>query len=182
MEQTVKTVARVNNVDIQIIENGEKRVAVKPICEALGIAFEGQFSKLKNDPKWSSTVMLSITVGADKKQREMLTIPMKKVFGWLYSINANNVKPEARESLLRYQEECNDALYNYFTRHEEFLEYRKKIIDEQLAIYDQARLDFRQAKDGVNEAREELDRRRAITEEDYFANQNQLKLDFGEGA
>jgi len=177
MEQTVKTVARVNNVDIQIIENGEKRVAVKPICQALGIAFEPQFTRLKTDPILSSVITTNVTTGADGKQYEMVTLPLKFVFGWLFRIDSRNVKEEAREAVMRYQLLCYDALYNYFTRHEEYLEYRKRVIDEQLAVYDAARADFRQAKEQVNEARAELDRRRAITEEDYFAGKAQLKLD-----
>ena len=36
-KSTQSTVAKINNVEIIIIENGEKRVAVKPICQALGI-------------------------------------------------------------------------------------------------------------------------------------------------
>lgn len=177
MEQTVTTVARVNNVDIQIIENGEKRVPVKPICQALGIDFKSQYEKIKNDEILSSVMVLSTTTGADGKQYEMVTLPLKFVFGWLFRIDSRNVKEEAREAVMRYQLLCYDALYNYFTRHEEYLEYRKRVIDEQLAVYDAARADFRKAKEEVNEARAELDRRRAITEDDYFADKAQLKLD-----
>lgn len=177
MEQTVKTVARVNNVDIQIIENGEKRVAVKPICDALGIDFSGQRNRIQDDPILGSTMEIISTVGADGKVREMVTIPLEFVFGWLFLIDSRKVKPEAKEFVIRYQRECYHALYSYFTRHDEYLEYRKRVIDEQLAVYDAARADFRKAKEEVNEARAELDRRRAITEDDYFADKAQLKLD-----
>jgi len=88
METKTTAIARINNVDIVMIEDGEKLIAIKPICDILGVAWEPQFRKLKSDPKFSSTVTLRVTVGADGKQREMATIPFKKVFGWLYSINA----------------------------------------------------------------------------------------------
>lgn len=42
MKTTEITVAKVNKVDITIIQNGEKRVAVRPICDALGIDFSAQ--------------------------------------------------------------------------------------------------------------------------------------------
>ncbi len=180
METTVTTVARVNEVDIQIIMNGEKQVAVKPICQALGIAFEAQFVKLKTDPILSSVVMTSITTGSDKKQYEMVTIPLKFVFGWLFRIDSRNVKPEAREVVLKYQLECYNALYNYFTRHDEYLEWRDKVIAERLTLYDAARLEFRDAKDKVQDARDLLNEARKITEEAYFADKDQLRIQFGE--
>lgn len=176
--ETTLTVARVNQVDIQIISNGEKRVAVRPICDALGIAYQTQIERLKSDPLIGSTVTLGVMVGADKKEREMVTIPLHFVFGWLFRIDSRNVKPESREAVERYQLECYMALYRYFTKNEEFLEYRNKAVERKLAIYDLARLEFRGAKDKVLKARQELDELRKLTEDDYFANKNQLELEF----
>ena len=180
MENNMTTVARINGVSIQIIEAGEKMVPVKPICEALGIAFESQFTRLKSDPILGSTITTSVTVGADGKQRNMTVIPMRFVFGWLFRIDSRNVQPEARESVERYQLECYNALYNYFSRHEEFLEWRDHVVEERLIVYDNARADFREAKDKVLEARELLNKARAVKEADYFANKDQLMLDFFE--
>lgn len=82
-----KSIARVNNVAIQVIsENGTKLVPVKPICEALGIDEDAQRRKLKEDDFLSSTTVLSTAVGADGKDREMVCIPYKYVFGWLFTI------------------------------------------------------------------------------------------------
>lgn len=182
MESKVTTVATINQVAIQLIENGEKRVAVKPVCQALGIAYEPQFTRLKSDPILSSVITTSVTTGADGKQYEMVTIPLKYVFGWLFRIDSRNVKEEAREAVLKYQMQCYDALYKYFTRHEEYLEFRNKLIREKLEAYDRERMDFRNAKDRVQKAREELDEANAITEEDYFTMNAQLRLNFEEGA
>lgn len=175
-EATQTTVAKINNVEILVIENGEKRVAVKPICEALGIAFEPQFSRLKTDPLISSTVMLSVTVGADEKQREMVTIPFKYVFGWLFRIDSRNVKPEAKEAVERYQLECYDALYNHFTRQSDFLKQRQKAIDTLMEEYDEARLKFKNAETILKEKRTMLDTVRKITFEQWLADQSQLSL------
>jgi len=35
--ETIKTIAKINDVEIQIINNGDKMMPIKPICEALGI-------------------------------------------------------------------------------------------------------------------------------------------------
>lgn len=108
------TVAKVNNVSIIVIDNGEKRVAIKPICEALGVSLQGQLEKIKTDPILSSTIKMIFTVGADSKEREMQTIPLKLVFGWLFQIDSRKVKEESKEIVLKYQMECYDVLYNHF--------------------------------------------------------------------
>ena len=124
-------------------------------------------------------MVLSTIVAGDQKEREMVTIPYKYVFGWLFRIDSRNVNPEAREAVLNYQMQCYDALYNYFMRHEEYLEFRDKLIGKRLMEYDIMRSEFRTAKDKVQQAREALDEARAITEDDYFNNTSQLSL-FGE--
>ncbi len=58
--------------------------------------------------------MLSVTVAADGRDREMVTIPLKYVFGWLFRIDSRNVKEEVRENVLKYQTECYEVLYNRF--------------------------------------------------------------------
>lgn len=108
------SVAKVNNVSIIVIEGEVKRVAIKPICEALGVSLQGQLEKLKSDPILSSVVKMIFTTGADKKQYEMQTIPLKYVFGWLFQIDSRKVKEDAREKVLKYQMECYDVLYDHF--------------------------------------------------------------------
>jgi hypothetical protein len=179
-EATSTVVARVNGSEIVVIENGGKKVPVKPICEALGIAFEPQFTRLKSDPILSSVVTLNVTTGSDGKQYEMVTIPYKFVFGWLFRIDSRNVKPEAREAVLRYQVECYDALYNHFTRHAEFVEWQGALIEEQLVIVEERQRVFRESKEFLIEAKEELNRRRRLTLADFVAEKSQLKIQFGE--
>lgn len=77
-----KIIARVNNVDI-VSTSDEQLVPLRPICEALGIAFERQTAKIKEHPILSSTVTLRVMVAADGKQREMLCLPLEFIFGWL---------------------------------------------------------------------------------------------------
>lgn len=181
MKETVTTVARVNEVDIVIIEGDEKRVAVKPICEALGIAYQSQIERLKNDPILSSTITLSVTVGADGKDREMVTIPFKFVFGWLFRIDSRNVKEESRESVLKYQLHCYNALYNSLFLYVEFVEHRARLVDMELERYQEAREGFSQARTRMNEAETNLNRVRQLTYERFIEEKNQLQLPFGEG-
>ena len=58
-----KIIARVNNVNI-VSTSDEQMVPIRPICEALGIAYERQTTKIKEHPILSSTVTLRVMVAA----------------------------------------------------------------------------------------------------------------------
>lgn len=107
-----KKIFTINNVDIVVTDDAQ--VPVKPICEALGVAYERQFSKLKEDEDFSSVITLRVTTGADGKQYEMVCLPHQFIYGWLFTINPKNVKPEAKESVRKYRKACYDALYHHF--------------------------------------------------------------------
>ncbi|WP_256856273.1 phage antirepressor N-terminal domain-containing protein [Rodentibacter genomosp. 2] len=87
--------------------------AVRPIVEAIGLDWAGQTVKLnKNKDKFNCCDIS--TVGADGKIRKMLCMPLKKLNGWLFSINPEKVRSDLKEKVIRYQEECFEALYNYW--------------------------------------------------------------------
>lgn len=173
-----KTVARINQVDIVVIENGEKLVAVAPICDALGVASNGQIERIKSDPILGATHKLSLSVGADGKSREMFTIPFKFVFGWLFRIDSRNVKEEAREAVLRYQLECYNALFNHFTSYADYVEQKQMLIEAQLQIVEVAKQNYSTAHSTLKEADNQLKLIRKLNFEDYEASNRQLKFDF----
>jgi len=96
------------------IENGEIYVAVKPICEALGVNVNGQVERLKRDEMWSQLHVLVRAVGSDSKKRKMFCLPLRYVFGWIMTIDTNQVKDEIKDSLIAYKKECCDILYEHF--------------------------------------------------------------------
>jgi len=180
MEATTKTLARVNQVNILLIENGDKYIPVKPICEALGINSNGQIERIKTDPILGSTDKMCLSVGADKKQREMFSIPYRYVFGWLFTIDSTKVKPEARETVLKYQKECYDALYNHFTSHAEFFEYRQACIYEKKQQLHIIRTEFNTAKNRLDEIKKEFDEAIDMTYESWQLSKQQLQIKFNE--
>lgn len=107
---------KINGVDIVTVErDGEIFVPIKPICDAIGIDAKAQRDKIQNDEILFSVGVLSTSTGADGKQYEMYCLPLRYVFGWLFTINAKNVAPEARETVSKYRRECYDGLYDHFT-------------------------------------------------------------------
>ena len=138
---TTKTLVKVNNVPIQVIEDkAQIMVPIRPICDALGIDEESQRKKLREDDFLNSVAVLSTATGGDGKQYEMLCLPHEFIFGWLFTINPKNVKEEAREAVAKYRIECYRALYmNFFGNMKQQIESNKIEIDllEQLAKYNE---------------------------------------------
>ncbi len=102
-------------------ENGTVYVPVRPICEYLGVAWNGQYERIKRDAVLSE-VMMSVRVtrmDIDPSSRrphtsEVIAVPLDFVNGFLFGINANRVKEKVRETLLRYQRECYRVLADTF--------------------------------------------------------------------
>ena len=172
------TVARVNNVDIVVIEGETKRVAVRTICQALGIDEWAQIQKLNRDPILGSVACMAQATGADGKHYEMVTIPFKYVFGWLFRIDSRSINEEARDAVLKYQMECYEVLYRHFTSYAEFVEQKEAKIEAQLKLEDQAKSDFKNAKEILWEVQQELKALRKLTFEHFDPNNHQFKIEF----
>lgn len=99
---------------VLVNEGGTPFVAMKPIVENMGISWQGQHAKLTE--KFGSVIKIILTTGGDGKQYEMICLPLRKITAWLYSINPNKASPELHEKIGRYQAECDDALWNYWTQ------------------------------------------------------------------
>ena len=149
MKETLIT--RINDVAIAATSNeqGEVLIPIRPICDALGVNSNGQIEKIKSDPILGATDKLSLSVGPDGRQREMVCLPLQYVFGWLFTINPGNVDERAKEAVIRYKKECYDALYNHFTR------ARQRQLDEnreEIRLLDE----ISRAKDTLSESKASL--------------------------
>lgn len=99
---------------VMIGKDNEPMVAMKPIVESMGLDWKGQQVKLIE--KFSSVREIISSTGGDGKTYDMICLPLRKLPAWLYSINPNKVLPELRDKITRYQDECDDALWNYWTQ------------------------------------------------------------------
>ncbi|EUD08802.1 phage antirepressor N-terminal domain-containing protein [Providencia alcalifaciens] len=91
--------------------NGEPHVPMKPIVEGMGLDWKSQFSKIKSR---FSKGMVEITIPTKGGEQSMICLALRKLAGWLHTISPNKVKPEIREKVIQYQEECDDVLYEYW--------------------------------------------------------------------
>ena len=86
---------------------------MRPIVENMGLVWAAQSVKLNaNKERWS--VSMIETVAQDGNRREMLSMPVRKLPAWLNSINPKKVRPELRAKIELYQNESDDALWNYW--------------------------------------------------------------------
>lgn len=137
---STQTVSFNNQSLITIEQNGVHYVAMKPICENIGLTWEPQLARIKRDDVLSSTMIVMIMVAKDGKNREMLCIPIKKLNGWLFGLNPNKVRADLKERLENYQEECFLALWDYWTEGVA----RRDEVKNKLALWQQKKAEYAQ--------------------------------------
>ncbi|MEN6082796.1 phage antirepressor N-terminal domain-containing protein [Chromobacterium piscinae] len=93
--------------------NNEPYTPMKPIVEGMGLAWQVQHRKLSTSvDRWGITMMV---IPSDGGGQDMLCMPLRKLAGWLMTIHPNKVKPEIRDRIVAYQNECDEALWQYWT-------------------------------------------------------------------
>ncbi|EPK2090176.1 phage antirepressor N-terminal domain-containing protein, partial [Acinetobacter baumannii] len=104
-----------HNAELYLVEHdGQPYTPMKPIVEGMGMDWASQFVKLKQ--RFASTIVEITIVANDGKERLMTCLPVRKLFGWLMTISPNKVKPEIRDTVIMYQQECDDVLWDYWTK------------------------------------------------------------------
>ncbi|WP_455872165.1 phage antirepressor N-terminal domain-containing protein [Serratia proteamaculans] len=93
--------------------NGEPYTPMKPIVDGMGMAWQSQLEKIKTRfPKGITEIVIPSAGG----EQSMICLAMRKLSAWLNTISPNKVKPEIREKVTQYQDECDDVLYDYWTK------------------------------------------------------------------
>jgi hypothetical protein len=91
-----------------VLQNDQWWIAIKPICELLDVNYTSQLDRIKSHHILSQLYLKRGIVAADGKQRQMLCLPEKYIYGWIFSINSNS------PGLVAYQERCYEILYDHF--------------------------------------------------------------------
>jgi hypothetical protein len=97
-----------------LVAAGEIYVPIRPIAEALGLAWASQNNRIQRDDVLARRVRKVVMHGADGKAREMICLPLDLLAGWLFGVTTSKVRPELREKLTRYREECFRVLWDAF--------------------------------------------------------------------
>lgn len=110
-------------------DSGNYFVAMKPICEALGLDWEAQRQLINRDPILESTACIRQATGRDGKEREMVCLPLHYLNGWLFKLDANRYEGERQAKIIRYQLECYQILHDHFfgVDRKQMAEFRKQL-------------------------------------------------------
>jgi hypothetical protein len=111
-----------DNLIIQLGEDGEIYVALRPIVEALGLSWGSQLNRIKRDAVLSKkirtlSVFITNTQGEGSSQhREIVCLPRQYLSGFLFGISAARIKDsKLRTKVVQFQEEAHLFLDAAFT-------------------------------------------------------------------
>lgn len=113
-QNQLQTIQFNNQSLITFEQNSTHYVAMRPICENIGLEWGSQYNRIKRDEVLNSVMVIITTTGSDGKNYQMLCLPIQYLNGWLFGIDTNRVKPEIRETLIKYKKECYQALHDYW--------------------------------------------------------------------
>lgn len=91
-------------------------VAIKPICENIGIQWHAQRKRIHRDTVLSegASIMDSPSKGGDQ---QTFCLPLELLNGWLFGIDENRIKdPNVKARVIEYKKECYQALFDYWTK------------------------------------------------------------------
>ncbi|MCU7645672.1 phage antirepressor N-terminal domain-containing protein [Pseudomonas piscis] len=103
-----------HGVQLYLVEHdGQPFVPMRPMVEGIGLDWKSQHVKLSsNQRRWG---MVNITTPSAGGMQESSCIPLRKLPGWLSRLEPNKVKkPEVRQRIEEFQDECDDALWQYW--------------------------------------------------------------------
>lgn len=93
---------------VMLGKNSTWWIAIKPICEALGVNYNRQFQNLKSNRILNQLFAEQQMVAADDKLRKMVCLPEFAIYGWIFQIESN------APGLEDFQWECYHVLYEHF--------------------------------------------------------------------
>jgi hypothetical protein len=90
-------------------------VPIRPLCDYLGLNWSGQFERIKRNPVMETALgSVRVTRTQGKRSQNLAALQLEMLPGWLFGIDAQRVKPELKDKIIRYQRECFKILWQAF--------------------------------------------------------------------
>lgn len=164
--------------------DGAVYVPVRPICDLLGVDWTAQYRRIQRDDILNE-VSMSIAVMATlidpssrgRHSQDMICLPLEYLNGWLFGINANRVKSEVREKLLKYKRDVYRVLYEAFGKNM-ITAASDPHIDARLEGETPSAVAYRQAMAIANIARQQviIEARLESAESHLFDHENRIQI------
>lgn len=102
---------------IVVTAGDQHLVAMKPICEGIGLSWRGQNERILRDDvlKEGARVMRLPSAGGEQ---DTLCLPLELLNGWLFGIDVARCREEVRPALVQYKRECYAVLAAHWQKQE----------------------------------------------------------------
>jgi len=102
-----------HGVNLSLVEHdGQPYVPMKSIVNGIGLDWATQQAKLKNnEARWGYRL---IPIPSQGGEQDAGCLPLRKLPGWMQSVSVAKVSALVRDRLIEYQNECDDALWQYW--------------------------------------------------------------------
>lgn len=101
-----------------VLKDGVRYVAMRPIVEGMGLAWQAQHAKIMADEILAEVVteIVMTSIGQDGKtyKVKMTCLPAEYLQGWMFSVKARKVKAELKPKIIHYKKECYRVLHEAF--------------------------------------------------------------------
>jgi len=109
MDEKIKNFLQFKGKNLLFVSaNGTIWVAIKPICDALGLNTNRIYKNIREDFILKDVVANQPLRDTKNRLQSMVAIPEMYVYGWLFSINSSS------DVFQTYKKQCYDLLYNHF--------------------------------------------------------------------
>lgn len=98
---------------VAVLIDGNPFVAMKPICENIGLNWDAQRQRIRRSPVLDQGAVV-MTVPSASGDQETICLPLDMLNGWLFGVDVNRVREEIRPKLMQYQKECFGVLFRHF--------------------------------------------------------------------
>jgi len=91
-----------------LAKNGTTWVALKPVCEVLGVDYVRQFKNVSDDQIFGPALSKQTMQVPGDQTRNMVCLPEHLIYGWIFSLQSKS------PDLVDYKKECYEILFNHF--------------------------------------------------------------------
>jgi uncharacterized coiled-coil protein SlyX len=93
-------------------EGVEPLVALKPLCEAVGLDWKTQLRRTSGNPQFRCGLMTIPSAGGPQ---QTLCLPVCEIGMWLCTINANRVREDIKSKLLEFQRHLQVVIHEHLS-------------------------------------------------------------------
>jgi hypothetical protein len=91
--------------------NNQPYVPMRSVVEGMGMTWQSQHEKLRGSRFNTSVTEIVMQLPGDTQNRKVISLPLRKLPGWMMTVSPNKVKPEIRGKVIAFQDRCDDILW-----------------------------------------------------------------------